>query len=147
MERIRGKGRFDDVKLSATKSVNLSAVRPMELQDDFEKALDDDLNISKALSALYRTMRKANILKDKNDLGKNEAAQFVRQLYEFDKMLGILPEEEIEIDESIYEMIKQREEARLAKDWNLSDKIRDELYELGYVLEDSSEGTIPKRRR
>jgi len=147
MERIQGEGRFDDIKLGETSSVNLSAMRPSKLQDEFEKALNDDLNISEALSALYRTMREANILKDKGDLGKEEAGQFVRQLKEFDKMLGILPDNEVEIDESVYEKIKQREDARSAKDWALSDKIRDELFEMGYNLEDTPRGTVPKRRK
>ena len=147
MERIRGKGRFEDVKLSATRSINLSAAGPMELQREFEEAFDDDLNISEALSALYRTMRKANILKDEDDIGKEEADQFVRQLYKFDEMLGILQEKETEIDESVYEKIKQREDARLAKDWDLSDKIREELFEMGYNLEDTPRGTVPKRRK
>ncbi|TFB13817.1 cysteine--tRNA ligase [Candidatus Marinimicrobia bacterium MT.SAG.4] len=147
MKRIRGKGRFDDVKLSATSSVNLSAGRSIKFQPDFEEALDDDLNISEALSALYRTMREANILSDENDIGKDEAVQYVHQLDEFDKMLGILPEKEAEIDESLYEKIKEREDARLAEDWALSDKIRDELFEMGYNLEDTPHGTIPKRKK
>jgi len=138
MERIQGEGRFVGIE---------GAMRPLELQDDFEEALDDDLNISEALSALYRTMRKANILKDEGDLGKDEAGHFVRQLDEFDKMLGILPEIEVKIDKSVYAKIKQREDARLAKDWALSDKIRDELYEIGYSLEDTPNGTIPKKRK
>jgi len=147
MERIQGEGRFDDIKLSETSSVNLSGKRPLKLQDDFEKALDDDLNISEALSALYRTMREANILKDEGDLGKDEAGQFVRQLKEFDKMLGILPDKEAEFDEAVHEKIRQREDARDAKDWALSDKIREELFEMGYNLEDTPRGTVPKRRK
>ena len=92
-------------------------------------------------------MRKANILKDEDDIGKEEADQFVRQLYKFDEMLGILQEKETEINESVYEKIKQREDARLAKDWDLSDKIREELFEMGYNLEDTPRGTVPKRRK
>ena len=147
MDRVKGKGRFDEVELSDSTLVNLSGMRPLDFQADFEKALDDDLNISEALSALYRTMREANKLKDEGDLGKDDAWHFVRQLEEFDKMLGILPEKEGEIDESVYEKIKEREDARLAEDWALSDKIRDELFEMGYILEDTPHGTIPKRKK
>ena len=146
MKRVSGKGRFDEVDLSATKSVNLSAYRPMELHEEFKEALDDDLNISKALSALFRTMRKANKLFDKGDIGKDEAEQFVLELEKMDEVLGILPKGEEKIDHSIYDKIEEREKARESKDWDISDKIRDEIYELGYVLEDSSEGTLPKRR-
>ena len=147
MDRVKGKGRFDEVELSDSTLVNLSGMRPLGFQADFEKALDDDLNISEALSALYRTMREANKLKDEGDLGKDDAWHFVRQLEEFDNMLGILPEIEKEIDESVYEKIKEREDARLAEDWALSDKIRDELFEMGYILEDTPHGTIPKRKK
>ncbi len=138
MERIRGEGRFVGP---------LSAGRPMELHKEFEEALEDDLNISEALSALYRTMRNANILKDEGDIGKEEAGQFLLELDHMNKVLGILPEKETEIDQSVYEMIRQREDARLAKDWALSDKIRDELFEMGYNLEDTPRGTLPKRRK
>ncbi|MCH7819700.1 MAG: cysteine--tRNA ligase [Candidatus Marinimicrobia bacterium] len=138
MERIRGEGRFVGP---------LSAGRPMELHKEFEEALEDDLNISEALSALYRTMRNANILKDEGDIGKEEAGQFLLELDHMNKVLGILPEKETEIDQSVYEMIRRREDARLAKDWALSDKIRDELFEMGYNLEDTPRGTLPKRRK
>ena len=147
MDRVKGKGRFDEVELSDSTLVNLSGMRPLDFQADFEEALDDDLNISEALSALYRTMKKANILKDEGDIGKEEAGQYIRQLDEFDKMLGILPGKEAEIDESVFEKIKEREDARLAEDWALSDKIRDELFEMGYILEDTPHGTIPKRKK
>jgi len=138
MERVRDEGRFVH---------ELSAMRPMSLHEEFKKALDDDLNISKALSALYRTMRKANILIDEGDIGKEEAGHFVLELEHMDKVLGIMHTADMKIDQSIYDKIIEREKARKSKDWNLSDKIRDELYELGYILEDTSEGTIPKRRR
>ena len=139
IDRIQEEGRFQDI---------LSAGRPLELHHEFEEALDDDLNISEALSALYRTMKKANILRDEGDIGRDEAGQFVRQLDEFDNMLGIFPEKkEAEIGESVFEKIKQREDARSAKDWALSDKIRDELFEMGYNLEDTPQGTVPKRRK
>ena len=138
MERIQGEGRFVGP---------LSAGRPIELHKEFEEAFEDDLNISEALSALYRTMREANILKDKGDIGKEEAGQFLLELDHMNRVLGFFPEKETEIDQSVYEKIKQREDARLAKDWALSDKIRDELFELGYNLEDTPNGTIPKRRK
>ena len=147
MERIQGEGRFDDIKLSETSSVNLSGKRPLELHKEFEEALEDDLNISKALSALYRTMRKANILIDEGDIGKEEAGEFNLELEHMNRVLGIFPEKKVEIDESVYEKIRQREDARDAKDWALSDKIREELFEMGYNLEDTPHGTVPKRRK
>ena len=92
-------------------------------------------------------MKDAYTQRDESKLGEDEAARFVSQLEQFDEILGILAENEVEIDQSVYEKIKQREDARLAKDWALSDKIRDELFEMGYNLEDTPRGTLPKRRK
>ena len=137
MERVKGEGR----NVGA-----ISDVKANGLNDEFREALDDDLNVSKALSALYRTMRKANTLKDEDDIGKDEAEHFLLELEHMDKILGILPKGEQKISEEIYNKINEREKARREKDWALSDKIRDELYEMGYILEDTPDGTIPKRR-
>jgi len=49
-------------------------------------------------------------------------------------------------DEAIDAKIKQRDEAKAGKDFALSDQIRDELTELGIVLEDSSNGTSWRRK-
>ena len=124
-----------------------SVRKALDFDYEFKKALDDDLNIAKALSALFRTMREANTLADKNELGKEEASQFVLELMYMDRVLGIMPKDEMKIDQSIYDKIEEREKARDLKDWKLSDKIRDEIYELGYVLEDLPEGTVPRKRR
>ena len=92
------------------------------------------------------TMRRANTLKDEGDIGKGEAEQFLLELEHMDKILGILPKKEPKISEDIYDKINEREKARSEKDWALSDKIRDEIYEMGYILEDTPDGTIPKGR-
>ncbi len=44
-------------------------------------------------------------------------------------------------------MIREREEARKAKDWGTADRIRDELSSRGIVLEDKPHGTLWKRQR
>ena len=128
-------------------SETLSKDTPSEYEIELEEALDDDLNISKALSVIFGLMKDAYTQRDESKLGEDEAARFVGQLEQFDEILGILAENEVEIDQSVYEKIKQREDARLAKDWALSDKIRDELFEMGYNLEDTPRGTLPKRRK
>jgi len=139
--------RMKSVKVKGKLVGMFAAGKALDFHSDFIKALDDDLNISEALSALFQTMRKANKLFDNGEIGKDESEQFVLELDHMDEVLGILPKGEEKIDRSIYDKIVEREKARESKDWDLSDKIRDEIYELGYVLEDSSEGTIPNRRR
>ena len=141
---------YEDMN-SIKKASEISGMSSKELSPEYElkleEALDDDLNISKAISVIFGLMKGAYILRDENKLGENEASRLVGQLERIDDILGILPEKEVEIDESVYEKIKEREDARLAEDWALSDKIRDELFEMGYNLEDTPHGTIPKRKK
>mgnify|MGYP001425763932 CR=1 FL=1 len=52
-----------------------------------------------------------------------------------------------ELSESdISKKIERREEARSSKDFAMSDQIRDELFELGIILEDSVNGTSWRRK-
>jgi len=133
----------EDSEFPGMSSTEISAEYELKL----EEALDDDLNISKAISVIFGLMKNAYILRDESKLGEDGASRLIGQFEQFNEILRILPEKETEIDESVYEMIKQREDARLAEDWALSDKIREELFEMGYNLEDTPRGTVPKRRK
>ncbi|MCH8299269.1 MAG: cysteine--tRNA ligase [Candidatus Marinimicrobia bacterium] len=141
---------YDDMN-NITEDNEISKVSTIGLFSEYEKkleeALDDDLNISKAISVIYGLMKDAYTYRDDNNLSADTAKHFANQFEQFDNILGILPEIEKEIDELVYEKIKEREDARLAEDWALSDKIRDELFEMGYILEDTPHGTIPKRKK
>ena len=141
---------YDDMN-NITEDNEISKVSTIGLFSEYEKkleeALDDDLNISKAISVIYGLMKDAYTYRDDNNLSADTAKHFANQFERFDNILGILPEIEKEIDELVYEKIKEREDARLAEDWALSDKIRDELFEMGYILEDTPHGTIPKRKK
>ena len=61
--------------------------------------------------------------------------------------MGILSNETIKLDEEIKQLIRERDEAREKKDWNKSDKIRDELLKRGYIVEDTEKGTRIKRNQ
>ena len=75
-------------------------------------------------------------------------------LLKFDKVLGLDLEnskkyleesKNVELPEDIQDLIEKRKEARENKDWSLSDQIRDELKEKGYIVKDTKEGmTIEK---
>ena len=133
----------EDNEISEMSTIGLFS----EYENFLEEALDDDLNISKAISVIYGLMKDAYTYRDDNNLSADTAKHFANQFEQFDNILGILPGKEAEIDESVFEKIKEREDARLAEDWALSDKIRDELFEMGYILEDTPHGTIPKRKK
>ena len=69
---------------------------------------------------------------------------------EINEVLGIfytLPEDEVEetLPDDLLALIAEREEARKEKNWARSDEIRDQFTEMGYVLEDTPDGTAWKK--
>jgi len=116
-------------------------VNNQELDSEFVDALLDDLNTPKALMRLQQII--ANIKKDK----KNEylLAHFNNGL----RVLGLKPnfsKKDLNLDKEFIEnMISRRQEAKNNKDFKLADKIRDELYSKGIILEDTKNGTTWKK--
>ncbi len=121
------------------------AVDPAPFRDDFIAAMDDDLNTSKALAALFDLAHEIN--RARNDGRDASAAQAT--LLELAGVLGLTlnePEADMGAAPFIDLLITVREELRKAKQFALSDRVRDGLEELGISLEDSPEGTSWRRR-
>jgi len=123
-------------KANAKSSDKTAGKHIQKAKDDFEKAMDDDLNIAKALSAVFDFMREINKL----DLSKTDAKKVLDLMNSFDKVLGVLEVKEKKLPKGLRDLIKKREDARKKKDWKIADKIRDELKKKGVILEDSPEG-------
>ena len=113
-----------------------------DVQNRFEEAMDDDLNISLALAALFDFVREVNKIVDDNMLSKGEAEAVSKLMMRFDKVLGVIGKIKIEdkLSKEAEELIRKREEARKAKDWATADKIRQQLRRMGIVIEDTPQG-------
>ena len=122
---------------------------------EFEEAMDDDFNTAKALGVLFELVKEANQLKDRyireGKIPKAmktsllEAVEFVESML---KLLGLSLEREKEEgieDELIKLLIEVRGELRKRKIFDLADRIRDGLKELGITLEDLPTGTVYKK--
>jgi cysteinyl-tRNA synthetase len=60
-------------------------------------------------------------------------------------VLGVMDLEPPEPEQRVAELIKSREAARKAMDWDRADRIRDELNEMGVELLDTRDGTLWRR--
>ena len=118
-----------------------------KVKEEFETALDDDLDINTALASLFEFIREVNKLIDENKLSKQEARMVRELMLKFDKVLGVIGEEEKEegLPKEIMELIRKREEARKRKEWETADQIREKLREMGIIIEDTPTGTKWRR--
>jgi len=112
------------------------------VRGNFEEAMDDDLNVSVALAALFDFVREVNRLIDDNMLSKEEAKEVYELMMKFDKVLGVIGrvKKEEKLPKEAEELIRKREEARKAKDWQTADKIREQLRAMGIIIEDTPQG-------
>ena len=104
----------------------------------FKEALENDLNTSMCLTILYE------LIKDKEVNGNTK----IKIIEDIDKVLSLdlLKNGDNNIDKElekyINEMISKRNDAKKNKDYDMADKIRNELLDKGIVLKDTREGTI-----
>jgi cysteinyl-tRNA synthetase len=114
----------------------------------FTEALNDDLNISPALAALFDLVREINTLCDAQKVGKEEAHKVLYLLEQFDQVLGVLPltPPTAEIPLDLQQLLADREKARAAKDWKAADSCRDQILSCGFLIEDTPQGARLKKK-
>ncbi len=112
------------------------------VKESFGAAMDDDLNISIALAALFDFVRDINNLLDANAVSKEETAEVGGLLMQFDSVLGVIGKVEVEeaLPTDIDALVQKREAARKAKNWKEADAIRAQLKAMGIVVEDTAQG-------
>src|SRR5436189_3024555 len=120
--------RIDDwlVRLRETAAGKIDK-RKIDMQpgQEFEEALDDDLNISAALGFLFETIRETNRALDRNELDAASAKAWLDWWKRINNVLDLETENEILLPAEVAQLAKDRENARLAKDWKKSDELRD----------------------
>ena len=109
-------------------------------RDAFGEAMDDDLNVSAALAAVFDLVRELNRRIERRALSTADAGRALALLRDLDAVLGILPDAEAGLDADTAALLAEREAARAARDWAASDRLRDALAERGVAVEDTRDG-------
>jgi len=112
--------------------------------DGFAGALDDDLNISAALGHLFEQIRESNRELD-GGIDSARALAWFTWWQRINQVLALEAEQE-ELPEEIVRMAEERRHARLARDWQKSDELRDALQVRGWEVRDTKDGQIVTRR-
>jgi len=111
----------------------------------FEERMDDDLDISGALSELFYFVKEVNKLLDKGHLSKANANSALKTVMQLDKVLGLGLEPKVwrsyrEAKGEIRQLLDAREKFRKEKQWDKADSIRDKLEKKGITVQDTEKG-------
>ena len=106
----------------------------------FGDALDDDLNVSEGLAAVFDLVRDLNRRIEARTMSTDDAARAVDTLRDLDRVLGVLPDPDDDLDPETAALLEARAAARAARDWAGSDRLRDELAARGIAVEDTRDG-------
>ena len=111
-----------------------------QARDQFVREMDDDMNISGALAAIFEIVHTGNIELKESNMSSNQAVALLQLWSELDAVLGLLMPTEEKIPSDIIALAELRMNARNKKDWSESDRLRDEIVSKGWHIKDASEG-------
>jgi len=117
----------------------LPAIPESDLISDFENAIFDDLNMPKAMASVWAAVND-NALKPGEKLS---ILNYMDDVLGFD--INSWQEEVFDIPSDVSNLVAAREKARKEKNWSESDRLRNEIHNLGYSIEDASGGAKVKK--
>jgi cysteinyl-tRNA synthetase len=110
-----------------------------EFKDKFLAAVNDDLNLPQALALVSAVLK-----------SKLSPADKLSTILDFDQVLGLrldqakgfaAPELKLtDLPAAVQKLVLVRQDARVAKDWAEADRLRQEIKDRGYIMEDGADG-------
>ena len=120
-----------------------------EVDEQFNRAMDDDFNTALAISNLFGLFK---AIRAKINAGDKSAISDIAQIRKTYSLIGLFKsdakefidkysqKEEKQIPQQVVELAEKRLQARKDKNWALSDQLRDEISALGYIIKDGKDG-------
>ena len=167
VERLRNfRRRLQTEKFPPGTSDKLAA-RIARAVQEFDQALDDDLNTAEALAALFNLVRDANTAMDRAEFPRGNVGAAGEALARFDRIFAVIAEDDhaklaalkdkLEVpvpdsggaaalsEEEVERRLAERRQARARRDFGRADQIRQELLGHGIIVEDTKDGVRWKR--
>jgi cysteinyl-tRNA synthetase len=107
-----------------------------DIKQGFISGLDDDLNISTALASIFKVVKKVNSLVRDGQIDATGAGKILDAFRSLDSVLNLLEFEDAAADPAVQAVIAERERARSERNWPLADRLREQLREMGVVVQD-----------
>ncbi|MFQ5963493.1 MAG: cysteine--tRNA ligase [Candidatus Scalinduaceae bacterium] len=155
LERLHNTLRNLRERLSSSKGTKINKVWKEKLEkykQTFEEAMNEDFNTAEAIAVLFNLAKEVNTLLNSGDLISKGILSEIDSFYHIygGNVLGIISENIVQRnshegdgfkmeDNLIKSLIDTRDDLRASKQWELADKIRNRLSELGIILEDKKE--------
>ncbi|MHA3770016.1 cysteine--tRNA ligase [Verrucomicrobiota bacterium sgz303538] len=134
--------RIDEWVERITEYAGPHSPEPTELSshtEQFFAALDNDLNISGAMGHLFELIRESNKAVDQKTLSQAQAAQLLADWQRINSVLALERDAAV-IPAEVLTLVEQRQQARVDKNWAMSDQLRDQIASLGWIVKDTKEG-------
>lgn len=139
MERI--------ISSAADKEANAQTLADVETaRREFVDAMEDDFNTADAIAAVFELVRKINTALASPEITKGDIKTYQDEFSALTNVLGLLyNKKDDEIPAEITQLIEERKAARKAKDFAKADAIRDKITGMGYIVEETRQGTVVKK--
>ncbi len=118
-----------------------------EVEERFFAAMDNDLNVSRALAAIFDFVKKVNPVLIAGQLDRDQKAYILEAFARMNEILNVFRLQECPLAPEIDRLIREREEARRNKDYERADVVRDELARKGIRVIDTAKGSFWKQNR
>ena len=112
-----------------------------KIETDFKTAMNDDFNVQNGLTEIFNLVSLANNYAASETVAEIPANVILKAMVDLTSILGVKLDDQKDLSDEIQKMVDERDQARADKDFATSDKLRDQLKDMGVILEDTPQGT------